>query len=480
LPRRGCGAASSVLADVEDNRPIFFRQIIHEDLACGSYLVGDERSGSAAVVDPQWDIDPYLRLSRLHALRIEHVLETHNHADHVSGHGRLASATGATIHVHELADVEYPHEPFADGWTLRLGELEIEAVQTPGHRPEHTSFVLRDTDRETSAWAVLTGDSLFVGDVARPDLAIEPRDAAADIFRSLHERLLVLDDDVEVWPGHLGGSLCGSSAIDNKTSSTIGLERARNTALRLPTLDSFVDATLAEIGDRPPNVEHVVALNRGPLIEELSTPAPLTPRAVEGAIDEGAILVDARTNEQFDEAHVPGAISASAYDTGFATKVARVVSPDVELIVVAASDGYELEAAELLASVGLRVRGFLEGGMTAWRSEERTVERVELIDPDALADRLGADAELVVLDVRDPDEFADAHIPGSIHVPYGQLMARLGELPSDRPIAAVCSGGKRSGLAASLLQREGFPEVIHVGRGGVDTWRRGGHPVETG
>jgi rhodanese-related sulfurtransferase/glyoxylase-like metal-dependent hydrolase (beta-lactamase superfamily II) len=432
------------------------------------------------VVDPQWDIDPYLRLSRLHALRIEHVLETHNHADHVSGHGRLTSATGATIHVHELADVEYPHEPFADGWTLRLGELEIEAVHTPGHRPEHTSFVLRDAGRETSTWAVLTGDSLFVGDVARPDLAIEPREGAADIFRSLHERLLVLEDDVEVWPGHLGGSLCGSSAIENKTSSTIGLERARNPALRLPTLDSFVDATLAEIGDRPPNVEHVVALNRGPLIEELSTPAPLTPRSVEGAIAEGAILVDARTNEQFDEAHVPGAISASAYDTGFATKVARVVPPRVELIVVAASDGYELEAAELLASVGLRVRGFLEGGMTAWRSEGRTVERVELIDPDALADRLGADSELVVLDVREPDEFAEAHIPGSVHVPYGQLMERLGELRADQPIAAVCSGGKRSGLAASLLQREGFSEVIHVGRGGVDTWRRGGHPVETG
>ena len=327
---------------------------------------------------------------------------------------------------------------------------------------------------------MLTGDSLFVGDVARPDLAIEPREGAEEIFRSLHERLLVLEDDVEVWPGHLGGSLCGSSAIENKTSSTIGLERVRNPALRLPTLDSFVDATLAEIGDRPPNVEHVVALNRGPLIEELSTPAPLTPRAVEGAIAEGAILVDARTNEQFDEAHVPGAISASAYHTGFATKVARVVSPEVELIVVAASDGYELEAAELLASVGLRVRGFLEGGMTAWRSEERPVERVELIDPDTLADRLGADPELVVLDVREPDEFADAHIPGSVHLPYGQLLERLGELPPDRPIAAVCSGGKRSGLAASLLQREGFEQVIHVGRGGVDTWRRGGHPVEKG
>ena len=190
-----------------------------------------------------------------------------------------------------------------------------------------------------------------------------------------------------------------------------------------------------------------MALNRGPLIEELGTPAPLTPRAVEVAIAEGAILVDARTNEQFDEAHIPGAISASAYDTGFATKVAKVVAEDVELIVVAASDGYELEAAELLASVGLRVRGFLEGGMTAWRSEERPVKRVELIDPDALAERLASDNGIVVLDVRDDDEFAEAHIPGSVHVPYGHLIERLGELPS-RP-------GDRHRLQRRQAQRAG-------------------------
>ncbi len=385
---------------------MLFRQVIHEDLGCGSYLVGDEHAGVAVVVDPQWDIDPYLRLSRLHGVRIEHVLETHNHADHVSGHGRLARATGATIHIHELAEAEYPHEPFTDGWKLRIDDLEIEAVHTPGHRPEHTSFVLRDAARGGDAWAVLTGDSLFIGDVARPDLAVEPRDGAADIFGSLHDRLLTLDDDVEVWPGHLGGSMCGSSAIDKKTSSTIGFERRHNRALRISSLESFVDATVAELGERPPNVEHIVALNRGPLIEELGTPAPLTPRAVEVAIADGAILVDARTNEQFDEAHIPGAISASAYDTGFATKVAQVVAEDVELIVVAASDGYELEAAELLASVGLCVRGFLEGGMTAWRSEERPVKRLELIDPDALAERLGSDSGIVVLDVRDDDEFA--------------------------------------------------------------------------
>jgi rhodanese-related sulfurtransferase len=206
----------------------------------------------------------------------------------------------------------------------------------------------------------------------------------------------------------------------------------------------------------------------------------LAPRAVEVGIAEGALLVDARTNEQFDEAHIQGAISASAYDTGFATKVAQVAKPDVELIVVAASDGYELEAAELLASVGLYVRGYLQGGMTAWRSEERPVSRIEMLDADALAERLEGSNGVVVLDVRDADEFASAHIPGALHIPYGHLVNRLAELPRDRPIATVCSGGKRSGLAASLLQREGFEQVIHVGHGGVGTWRKLGHPVESG
>src|SRR5919198_4798176 len=457
---------------------MLFRQVIHEDLGCGSYLVGDERRNVAAVVDPQWDIDPYLRLARLHGMRIEHVLETHNHADHVSGHGRLARATGATIHIHELAAAEYEHEPFADGWKLGLEELEIEALHTPGHRPEHTSFLLRDLAGGAHAWAVLTGDSLFVGDVARPDLAIEPRDGAAGIFRSLHERLLILDDAVEVWRGHPGGSLCGSAGIANRTSSTIGMERRHNHALGNATLEEFVEATTASIGDRPPHADRIVALNRGPLIEDLGAPTPLSPRAVEVAIAQGAVLVDARTNEQFDEAHIPGAISASAYDTGFATKVAQVVPEDVEMIVVAASDGYEREAADLLASVGLRVNGFLAGGMTAWRSEGRPVRRLELIGPEDLARRLGAGDGAVVLDVRDDDEYEEAHIPGSLHIPYGHLLERLDELPSDRTIAAVCSGGKRSGLAASLLQREGFDDVIHVGHGGVGTWRDRGHPVE--
>jgi hydroxyacylglutathione hydrolase len=457
---------------------LLFRQIIHEDLGCASYLVGDPGVGVAAVVDPQWDIDPYVNLARLHGVRIEHVLETHNHADHVSGHGRLAQASGATIHVNALAEAEYEHEPFGDGWTLELGGgVSIEAIHTPGHRPEHTSFLLRDAGRGGDPVAVLSGDCLFVGDVARPDLAVEPREGAAGIFRSLHGRLLSLPDEVEVWPGHLGGSLCGSSGIDLKTSSTIGFERRHNRALALSDEAEFIENAVASIGERPPNVEHIVALNRGPLVESIGSPARLTPRRFETAIAAGAFAVDSRTNEQFDEAHIPGAISASGYDTGFATKVAQVVPPDGEIVVVAASDGNELEAAELLAAVGLRVRGFLGGGMSAWRAEERPVARIEPIDPGQLAMLLDGEEPPLIVDVRRTSEYAGAHIAGSVHIPYGELPRRLDELPRDRVLATICKGGKRSGLAASVLQREGY-STIHVARGGVGTWQQEGRPVE--
>jgi hydroxyacylglutathione hydrolase len=452
---------------------MLFRQVIHEDLGCASYLVGDTASGVAAVVDPQWDIDPYLHLARLHGVRIEHVLETHNHADHVSGHGRLARASGATIHVHELAEAEYPHDAFTDGWALKLGDgATIEAIHTPGHRPEHTSFLLRDASRGDDPWAALTGDCLFVGDVARPDLAVGPREGAADIFRSLHERLLTLPEETEVWPGHLGGSLCGSSGIDLKTCSTIGFEKRHNRALEFESEAEFVADAVASIGNKPPNVAHIVSLNRGPLVQAISAPTQLTPHGFEAAIAEGALAVDSRTNEQFDEAHIPGAISASGYDTGFATKVAQVVPVDAELLVVAASDGNELEGAELLAAVGLRVRGFLGGGMTAWRAEDRPVERIEAIDLAELARRLDGSDGPLVLDVRNAAEFESAHIPGSLHIPFGQLRDRIDEVPRERPVATICKAGKRSGLAASILQREGFESVIHVSRGNAATWDR--------
>src|ERR671916_2901560 len=210
---------------------MIFRQITHDDLGCASYLVGDERAAVAAVVDPRFEIDVYLDLSRYMGVRIEHILGTHNHADHVSGHGRLAIATGATIHVHRLAAPDYDHVAFDEGWELELGQVVIRALHTPGHRPEHTAFALVDRARGDEPWAVLTGDSLFVGDIARPDLAIEREDGARGIFRSLHEKLLALAPETEVWPGHLGGSLCGGPAMDMKVSSTIGYERRNNPLL---------------------------------------------------------------------------------------------------------------------------------------------------------------------------------------------------------------------------------------------------------
>ncbi|MDX6626845.1 MAG: hypothetical protein QOE56_1834 [Solirubrobacterales bacterium] len=458
---------------------MLFRQIIHEDLGCASYLVADRDAGHAAVIDPQWDIDPYRRLARLHGVRIEHILETHNHADHVSGHGRLARTTGATIHIHELAAAEYEHEPFGDGWVLELGEVTIEAVHTPGHRPEHTAFLLRDSSRDGAPWAVLGGDSLFIGDVARPDLAVEPREGAAEMFRSLHQRLLTLDDKVEIWPGHLGGSLCGGSGIDLKTSSTIGFERIHNSALAISDEAEFVEDAVASLGDKPPNVEQIVAFNRGPLIDDFGTPAPMTPHEVEECVANGAVVIDGRTNEEFDESHIAGALSTSAYDTGFATKVSRVAPPGADVIVVAASDGDERDAAELLAAVGIQVRGFLEGGMTAWRMEDRPVQKIELIDPEELARRAEGPEAPLILDVRNNSEYAAEHIPDSLHIPYGELAERFDELPREQPIATICRGGKRSGLAASILQRDGFADVVHVGKG-VGAWRDGGHPVESG
>src|SRR4051794_15908035 len=288
---------------------MIFRQIVHDDLGCASYLIGDEDAGTAAVVDPKFEIDEYLSLARYFGVSIDHVLETHNHADHVSGHGRLAAATGAAIHVFREAGVEYDHEPFDDGFELRLGSVVARAIHTPGHRPEHTAFALVDTARGEEPWAVLTGDTLFVGDIARPDLAVDKEEGARGIFRSLRERILSLPAETEVWPGHLGGSLCGGPGMDMKISSTIAFERGHSELLGVEEEGEFVERALAKLGPQPPNFEAIVKLNRGPLLREGVEAHPLTSRLVGQKRSEGALVVDVRTSLQFDDAHIPGAVS---------------------------------------------------------------------------------------------------------------------------------------------------------------------------
>ena len=455
---------------------MIFRQITHDDLGCASYLIGDEDAGIAAVVDPRLDIDEYLRLARYLGVRIEHVLETHNHADHVSGHGRLVSATGARIHIHRDAAPDYDHEPFDDGWELELGSLRVRALHTPGHRPEHCAFALIDTERGEEPWAVLSGDSLFVGDIARPDLAVEKEEGARGIFRSLHGKLLSLPDTTELWPGHLGGSLCGGPGMNLKVSSTIGFERAHQALLGVEDEDEFVAETTAGLGPQPPNFKNIVALNRGPLVMETHEAHPLTPRQVEQA---GALVVDVRTELQFDEAHIPGAVSITARRAGFGSKLAWVAEAGSAIVLVGRDDADALDAAGLAAAVGLRdIAGYLAGGMTSWREERRPVASVRRMTVPELHDAWEDGKRPQVLDVRERSEWDAGRIPGSVFTPYHDIRGVPEGIDPERPVAVVCGSGQRSAVGASLLMRHGAGDVIHVVDGGVPLWQRSGWPVE--
>ena len=457
---------------------MIFRQITHDDLGCASYLIGDERAGVAAVVDPRFEVDEYLELARYMGVGIEHIFETHNHADHVSGHGRLAAATGATIHIHRDAAPSYEHEPFDDGDEFHLGALTVRALHTPGHRPEHTAFALVDTRRSDQPWAVLSGDTLFVGDVARPDLAIDKAEGARGIFRSLTERLLTLADEVEIWPGHLGGSMCGGPGMDMKPSSTIGYERANNPTLSITDEDEFVDAALAKLGPQPPNFKAIVELNRGPLLTDGVQLLPLAPRQVESRRAAGALLVDVRTDQQFDDAHIPGAICNPMLRAGFGSKLAWLADLEQEVVFIGRDDEDGRRAGQLAVAVGVRMLGgYLHGGMTSWRQEKRPVESIERLALEALPERVTAEA-IQVLDVRERTEWDAGHIQGSTFTAWHDITALPGGLDADRPIAVICGSGERAATGASLVQRYGARAVVHVVDGGIAKWARLGNPIE--
>ncbi|MHB1468020.1 MAG: MBL fold metallo-hydrolase [Solirubrobacteraceae bacterium] len=458
---------------------MIFRQITHDDLGCASYLIGDEKAGVAGVVDPRFEVDAYLELARYMGVSIEHIFETHNHADHVSGHGRLAAATGATIHIHRAAQPDYDHEPFEDGEEFGLGSLTVRALHTPGHRPEHTAFALIDTSRGAEPWAVLTGDTLFVGDVARPDLAIEKSDGARGIFRSLHQQLLVLDDDVEVWPGHLGGSMCGGPGMDMKISTTIGYERDHNPTLSIEQEDEFVADALAKLGPQPPNFEAIVELNRGPLLTDGVELMPLAPRQVEQKRKDGALLIDVRTDQQFDDAHIPDAVSNPMLRAGFGSKLAWLADREQEIVFIGRDDDDGRRAGELAVAVGIRrLGGFLHGGMTSWRQERRAARQIERMPVEELPAAVEADPLIQILDVRERQEWDAGHIPGSSFAAWHDISEMPEGLDPKRPIAVICGSGQRAATAASLIQRFGGERVIHIVDGGVPKWGKIGHPLD--
>jgi glyoxylase-like metal-dependent hydrolase (beta-lactamase superfamily II)/rhodanese-related sulfurtransferase len=422
---------------------LLFRQFVNDDLGCASYLVGDAEAGVAVVVDPPFAIEELLAAAEDEGVRIERVLETHTHADHVSGHGRLALEHGLPVAVHPLAEVEFESEPLADGEVLHVGSVPIRVLHTPGHRPEHCSFVVDER-------IVLTGDSLFVGDAARPDLAVAAREGAEDLYASL-TRLAELPPDVEVYPGHVAGSLCGGNMSSDRCS-TIGRERETNPSLSYHDVQDFVLVSSSVAAPKPPTTALVVSLNRGPWLARPAQPAEL--------VEPGdATVLDVRDFAEHAAGHLPGAINVPVTGGSFGTKAGFVLEAGEPVVLHAASEEQALAAAEMLWAVGiLTLEGFvLHSQATETLATVRPADLKELLEQ----------ADVQVVDVRETTERDSGYLPGSRNIPY-RLIRKLGcgALERERPVVTICESGPRAAIAASLLQREGF-DVRAVAGGGI-------------
>jgi hydroxyacylglutathione hydrolase len=432
---------------------MLLRQFVDEDLGCASYLVGDEEAGEALLIDPSYAVEPYLAAAEQNGVRIVRVVETHTHADHVSGHGRLALEQEIPVSVHGAAGADHPHDPLSDGDEIAVGSVVVRCIHTPGHRPEHCCFL--------ADGCLFTGDSLFVGAVARPDLAIEAREGAEGMFHSLH-RLLELSDDVVVFPGHLAGSLCGTG-MSSDPSSTIGTERRGNPLLALATVTDFIDETSGVSTPRPPNMERIVEINRGPFFGATPSPEPV-------ASAEGATLLDVRAPDAFAAGHVHGALNVPVTTKGFGTRAGFVLRLGERVVLHASSPAEAELAGRRLAAVGiLDVQGYLDG--------PRELESLEPVELNELGTLLRS-GEVDVIDVRELDERDSGFIPGSKHIPYRLLRAYGATVADGKPVVTICESGSRAAIAASVLAAAGVDArpVIH---GGIADWERdGGHTVE--
>jgi hydroxyacylglutathione hydrolase len=434
---------------------VLFCQFVDDDLGCAAYLVGDEQAGVAVVVDPPYAIERLLAEAERREVRLIAVLETHTHADHVSGHGRLALEHGLPVRVHGAAGAAFPHEPLRDGTEIEVGDVVLRTLHTPGHRPEHCAFAVIDRSRGDEPWLVLTGDSLFVGDAARPDLAVEASEGAEGLFESLH-RLVALGDGVEVYPGHVAGSLCGA-AMSSKASTTIGFERRFNHAL-LEDHDSFTAAATGPQPPRPPNMERIVELNRGPFL------AAQPPLERVSAVPEGAVVLDVRPTPAFLAGHRPGAVAVPVSGSSFATKAAFVL-PERPIVLHATDEEEARLAGQRLHAVGLlELAGWQQGG------------GAETLEPITLAEleRLLAAGAVELLDVREADERNAGFVPGSRHLPYRTARAAAENgLLGERPVVTICETGPRAAVAASVLRAAGV-DARPVVDGGIASWRRNG------
>jgi glyoxylase-like metal-dependent hydrolase (beta-lactamase superfamily II)/rhodanese-related sulfurtransferase len=461
---------------------VYFKQFYLGCLAHASYLIGSE--GEAAVVDPQRDIEQYLAESAAQNLKIKYVIETHLHADFVSGHCELAARAGAEIVFSRHARAAFPHRAVQDGDEINVGRVTLRFWETPGHTPESMSVLVIDTDVSNEPQKVLTGDTLFIGDVGRPDLSgargHTAETMAAMLYESLHGKLLKLDDAVEVFPAHGAGSMCGRN-ISKETSSTIGQQRKFNYALAEMPKAEFVRMMTTGMPAAPNYFSRDAEINRtgASALEALPRPQALTPQAVwEQMQQPGTLVLDVRLAADYGTAHIPNSLNIGLGGQ-FASWAGSLISPESTLIVVAEDETKAEESVLRLARVGLEnVRGFLQGGMDAWVEAGRATAAVPQITVDELHGRLEAEPDLQIVDVRRAGEYASGHVPPARLAPLAELGSNaLDWLDPQRPVAIICAGGYRSSAATSLLESRGFRKLYNV-TGGTSAYVEAGYPVK--
>ena len=469
---------------------MYFKQFYLGCLAQASYLIGS--GGEAAVVDPQRDVDQYLEEANAQDLKIKYVIETHLHADFVSGHRELAERTGAEIVFGEKAGAAFPHRAVREGDEIRLGRVVLKFLETPGHTPESISVLVTDTEISAQPQKVLTGDTLFVGDVGRPDLVgskgYTPQLMAGMMYDTLHEKLSRLPDETEVYPAHGAGSMCGKN-MSKETSSTIGEQKRSNYALKPMSRDEFVRMMTADLSEAPAYFSRDAEINRkgAGALKEIDRPAALLPQALHQLLREVAandrmspIVLDVRSAQEFGTGHVPGSINIGLGGQ-FAIWAGCLLPMTAPIVIVADSTDRVDEAVMRLARVGIEnATGYLDGGMDAWGQAGLPTDSVPQITVNELNELIRTREGLQILDVRRPAEYDSGHVPQAIPQPLAKLKEELTSLPVDpsKPTAVICAGGYRSSAATSILQTHGFSDLLNV-IGGTGAWIAAGYPVET-
>ena len=453
---------------------MIFQQLLNEESGCLSYLIGCAEAGRAVVVDPGRDrVHEYLRIARKKGLKITDVIETHTHADHISGNRDLVAVTQATIHIHRAAGATFAHEAVTDGDSIRLGKIELKICHTPGHTPDSIALLVTDRARGDEPWFVLTGDTLFVGSVGRPDLG--GAQAAEELWASLRSVLLPLPDGLEVYPAHGAGSACGGG-MSGKTASTIGFERRFNPAFRFDSAAAFVDHIMQGIPPKPAAFETIVAKNRGLLPLSAAKPRPFGAREAWEAAQAGAWLLDLRDPATHGEGHPAGALNVWIDSPQFAERVAGFLPSGARLILVPGAPSDVDRAVQALSRVGVDdVVGYLGWGMIEWRDAglpAESVPQITVYDLHTLIEERSA----VVVDVREGNEWLEGHIHGAVHVPMFEAVRRQAELAGDRPKALICAGGLRSSTTISALKRHLPGPWLNV-TGGMGAWIKAGYGV---